>query len=192
VAIETLAYTVVDRFDGVEIRQYDGYVVAETEVEGDRSGATNEGFRRLAGYIFGGNRGDRKIAMTAPVLQAKGQRIAMTAPVLQQATGGADASADAGPWLIQFTMPAAYALDALPEPIDARVRLRAEPARRVAALRYSGGWSTRRYELKLRQLYDALARRGVAVAGAPVWARYNPPITPWFLRRNEILVDVAP
>jgi len=188
-AIETLAYTVVERFDDIEIRQYDGYVVAETEVDGDRRAATNEGFRRLAGYIFGSNHGDRKIAMTAPVLQAEGRKIAMTAPVLQQAAGGE--STETGPWLIQFTMPAAHSLDSLPEPIDARVHLRAEPPRRVAAYRYSGGWSTGRYEQKLKHLTDALARRGLVATGAPVWARYNPPITPWFLRRNEILVPVA-
>lgn len=188
-AIETLAYTVIERFDDIEIRQYDGYVVAETEVDGDRRAATNEGFRRLAGYIFGGNHGDRKIAMTAPVLQAEGRKIAMTAPVLQQAAGGA--STETGPWLIQFTMPAAYTLDSLPEPIDVRVHLRAEPPRRVAAYRYSGGWSTGRYEQKLAQLTDALVRHGLVAVGTPVWARYNPPITPWFLRRNEILVPVA-
>lgn len=189
-AIETLAYTVVERFDDIEIRQYDGYVVAETEVDGDRRAATNEGFRRLAGYIFGSNHGDRKIAMTAPVLQAEGRKIAMTAPVLQQAAGSG-AATETGPWLIQFTMPAAYTLDSLPEPIDARVHLRAEPPRRVAAYRYSGGWSTGRYEQKLAQLTDALVRRGLVAVGTPVWARYNPPITPWFLRRNEILVPVA-
>lgn len=189
-AIETLAYTVIERFDDIEIRQYDGYVVAETEVDGDRRAATNEGFRRLAGYIFGSNHGDRKIAMTAPVLQAEGRKIAMTAPVLQQAAGSG-AATETGPWLIQFTMPAAYTLDSLPEPIDARVHLRAEPPRRVAAYRYSGGWSTGRYEQKLAQLTDALVRRGLVAVGTPVWARYNPPITPWFLRRNEILVPIA-
>ena len=109
--------------------------------------------------------------------------------MLQQAAGGE--STETGPWLIQFTMPATYTLDSLPEPIDARVHLRAEPPRRVAAYRYSGGWSTGRYEQKLKHLTDALARRGLVATGAPVWARYNPPITPWFLRRNEILVPVA-
>lgn len=187
-AIETLSYTVVERFDGIEVRRYDGYLVAETEVAGDRSAAANEGFRRLAGYIFGANRGQRKIAMTAPVLQVKGQKIAMTAPVMQRATE--DAS-EAGPWLIQFTMPAAFLLDQLPEPLDPRVRLRAEPPRRMAALRYSGIWSKRRYEQKLEQLTDAMARHGLTAVGAATWARYNPPITPWFLRRNEILLPLA-
>jgi len=187
-AIETLSYKVVERFDGIEVRQYDGYVVAETEVAGDRSTVASEGFRRLAGYIFGGNRGQRKIAMTAPVLQSEGQKIAMTAPVLQRAVTEAS---EAGPWLIQFTMPAAFSLDQLPEPLDPRVRLRVEPPRRMAALRYSGTWSKRRFEQKLRQLTDAMARHGLTAVGAPTWARYNPPITPWFLRRNEILLPLA-
>src|SRR5512137_2997530 len=136
-ATEKPKYTVVQQVGGLEVRQYAPYLVAETEVTGSREEAGNAGFRRLAGYIFGGNRGERKIAMTAPVAQQEGARIAMTAPVSQQETP------DRGPstWVIQFMMPSGYTRATLPEPLDPAIRFRDVPARRLVALRYSGTWS---------------------------------------------------
>ena len=134
-ATEQVPYTVERTLQsGVEIRRYDSTVVAETLIEGGSySEAGNAGFRRLASYIFGANRGDAKIAMTAPVAMApdSGQRIAMTAPV--------DSARDSsGGWRIAFYMPAGYTLESLPQPLDPRVTLRVVPGRRVAALRFSG------------------------------------------------------
>ncbi len=185
-ALEKPSYRVVEARDGIELRDYEPYVVAETEVTGSRESAGNAGFRRLAAYIFGRNRGDRRIAMTAPVARREGTRIAMTAPVAQ----AAKPDAGEGTWVIQFMMPSALDLASLPEPLDPAVRFRRIPARRVAALRYSGTWSERRYLEKLEQLRAAMARAGLVAAGEPVWARYDPPFKPWFLRTNEILVDV--
>ena len=87
-AIETPKHDVVKRYPDFEIRQYASYVVAETVVEGDQGSVGNEAFSRLAGYIFGNNKGAKKIAMTAPVAQAAtvGSRIAMPAPVTQVST----------------------------------------------------------------------------------------------------------
>ncbi len=100
-------HEVLDRDGAFEVRRYPGRVIAETRVLGPWSAAGNEGFRRLAGYIFGKNRGRAKVAMTAPV----GQRpatIAMTAPVGQRR--------DADAWLVTFTMPAGETLATLPVP----------------------------------------------------------------------------
>lgn len=187
-AIEKPQYRVVQEVQGIEVREYAPYLVAETEVSGSREEAGNAGFRRLADYIFGKNRGDKKIAMTAPVAQQEGARIAMTAPVSQQETPDRGAST----WVIQFMMPSEYARDALPEPIDPAIRFREVPARRVAALRYSGTWSEERYLEKLAQLRAAMERAGLRAVGEPVWARYDPPFMPWFLRTNEILIEIAP
>ena len=180
-AIEKPAHEVVRRYADFEVRDYAPRVVAETEVRLPRKEAGNEGFRRLAGYIFGKNRGEQRIAMTAPVAQWPGRRIAMTAPVAQE-------ERSPGAFVVQFTMPASFTLATLPEPLDPQVTLRDEPARRVAVWRYSGTWSEERYEAQLARFRFALAREGLTAAGEPTWARYDPPWTPWFLRTNEIWV----
>lgn len=179
-AIESPRYAVVQRYAEFELRDYAPYLVAETEVEGSREDASYEGFRRLAKFIFGGNRGSRKIAMTAPVTQ--GTRIDMTAPVSQQGSGRR--------WTLKFMMPSSWTRATLPEPLDGRVRISERPARRVAVLDYSGTWSEQNYAEHLRTLESALARQGLRTTGAPEWARYDPPWKPWFLRRNEIQVEV--
>ncbi len=168
-----------------EIREYVPVVVAETTVEGDWRAAGNAGFRRLADYIFGANDGGRKIAMTAPVSQGRGgQTIAMTAPVAQERRGES--------WVVAFTMPSEYTLDRLPVPDDPAVRLRPVGERRVAAIRFSGSWDESRFQAKAAELKEWLASKGERAIGEPVTARYNPPWTLWFLRRNEILLELAP
>jgi hypothetical protein len=182
-ALEKPSYRVVERREAFELREYAPYLVAETVVGGSREEAGNTGFRVLAGYISGKNRGARKIAMTAPVTQAEPTTIAMTAPVAQ--------AGQEGRWSIQFMMPSAYTLETLPEPLDPAVSFRVVPARRVAAHTYSGTWSASRYEEHLATLRAALALAGLTAVGEPVWARYDPPFMPWFLRTNEILVELA-
>jgi SOUL heme-binding protein len=183
-ATETPVYEVLQRWPDVELRRYGATIVAETRVEGLREDAGQEGFRRLAGYIFGGNRTRASIAMTAPVGQtAANARIAMTAPVGQVREEGA--------WLVTFTMPASWSMETLPVPDDPRVTLREVPGALVLARRYSGSWSEARYVAEAGALDAACVREGLRVVGTPVWSRYDPPWTPSLLRRNEILLPVA-
>lgn len=183
VAIEESSYTVVEQADNFELRMYAPRIVAETLVEGDFSEVGNAGFRRLAGYIFGDNRKQQDIDMTAPVSQeSASEKIAMTAPVNQETVGGK--------WRITFTMPAGYTMETLPTPLDDRVILKQEPARLMAAIRYSGTWSRERYQEKEASLRSFIDEQGLRVVGEPVFARYNPPFTLWFLRRNEVLIPV--
>jgi hypothetical protein len=186
-AIEKPRHEVLERRDGYEVRQYAAYLVAETEVEASQAEAGNEGFRRLAGFIFGKNDGGRKLEMTAPVTQAPGTKLEMTAPVTQAPAGGAPDR-----WVVRFVMPSAFTLDTLPRPLDARVALREVPARRVAVLSYSGTWSTERYAEHEARLLAALRRDGLTPAGPAEWARYDPPWMPWFLRTIEVQVPLAP
>jgi len=186
-AAEKPSFRVAQKFEDFEVREYAAYLVAETEVSGTRESAGNAGFRVLAAYIFGKNRGERKIAMTAPVTQAEGKRVAMTAPVTQVR---GDGEAGDAPWIIQFMMPSRHTLETLPEPLDPAVRFRQVPVRRVAVLTYSGTWAETRYLEHLSGLREAMAREGLKPAGEPVWARYDPPFMPWFLRTNEILIPV--
>lgn len=176
-AIDEPRYSVVRAYDAFEVRRYEAYLVAETTVRAAAEDAGNQGFSALAGYIFGGNKGARKIDMTAPVAQTPA-KIAMTAPVTQSASSGA--------YVIQFAMPAEWTLETLPEPVNPSVTLRAVPARTLAVIGYSGTWSQSRYEEHLKKLQDALAQVGLRWHGEPVWARFDPPWMPWFLRRNEI------
>ena len=182
-AIEEPEYTVVRRYADFEIRDYAPYLVAEVLVPGPAEQAGNQGFRILAAYIFGKNAGERKIAMTAPVIQAPAPaKIEMTAPVIQTAADGG--------YIVQFTMPHEFTLGTLPEPLDPRVKIKAVPAARYAVVRYSGTWSTRNYDQHLEQLEQAVRAAGLRATGSPFYARYNPPFVPWFLRRNEIWIKL--
>jgi hypothetical protein len=178
-AIEEPKYEVTREFDGVELRQYAPYVVAEVVLDATADDAGSQAFPILAGYIFGKNKGERKFAMTAPVTQtAAPVKMEMTAPVTQAAVPGG--------MRVQFVLPEGVTLDTAPEPLDPRVQLRLVPASQWATIRYSGTWSQANYDEHLRKLQTALAAAGVATRGQPVLARYNAPFTPWFLRRNEI------
>jgi hypothetical protein len=182
-ALEEAKYTVILKDESFELRQYEPYLVAETVVDGDFDKAGNEGFRRLFKYISGENQNKRSIAMTAPVSQDAGsEKVAMTAPVSQERTDGR--------WRVAFVMPSEYTMDTLPQPVDPKVSLRQVPARRMAAITYSGTWSRERYE-KHKALLEAFIRqRKWTPLGEPILARYNSPFTLWFLRRNEVLIPV--
>ena len=168
---------------GLEIRRYGTRLAAETTVDADEMGARSQGFSRLAGYIFGGNAGAARIAMTAPVAQqAQGTRIAMTAPVAQSAAGEGHA--------IRFFLPAA--LRDPPVPNDARVRIVEVAGETVAVFRFTGSIDPGSVAAARARLLAALPRTGWVAAGEPVTWFYDPPWTIPALRRNEIAIPVAP
>lgn len=186
-ATEQVPYTVERTLEsGVEIRRYGETVVAETMIDsGSYADAGNEGFRRLAGYIFGGNQARQEIAMTAPVAMAAddGEQIAMTAPVASAREGNG--------WRVAFYMPAEFTLETLPVPRDPRVVLRTVPGRRVAALRFSGRGTVGQFTERTSELVRVLTDAGVDMIGSPWTARYNAPWVLPPLRRNEAMVEVA-
>jgi len=178
-ATEEPSYEVVQQLDGAEVRRYAPYVVAEVLVAGTAEQAGSEAFPILAGYIFGRNKGARKFDMTAPVTQAAVPvELEMTAPVTQAPAPGG--------YVVQFVLPKGVTLASAPEPIDPRVQLREVPGGRVAAIRYSGFWSQANFDEHLGKLQAALRAAQLRWTGEPILARYNPPFTPWFLRRNEV------
>lgn len=182
-AIEEAQYTVVLEEQNFEVRNYEPHVVAETLVNGDFDKAGSKAFSRLFDYISGNNTSSQKIAMTAPVAQeAESEKIDMTSPVGQQQVNGS--------WAVSFMMPASYSLDTLPVPKDSEVTLRQVPARHMAAVRYSGFWSEKAYTRNKADLDAWIAKNAFRVVGEPIWARYNPPFMPWFLRRNEVLIPI--
>ena len=182
-AIEKAKYTVLDKEDDFELRQYEARIVAETYVEGSLKESGDDGFRRLYNYISGDNKKKQSISMTAPVGQEpSSEKIAMTAPVNQEKKDSQ--------WRITFLMPSEYTMETLPEPTDKRVKLLEEPSRLMAAVRYSGTWSEASYQKKRSLLEEYIQKRGWTQKGEAVWARYDPPFMPWFLRRNEVLIPV--
>lgn len=187
-AAEEPPHTVIWSAGSIEIRDYATMIVAEVEVDGDMVEAGNRGFRPLANFIFGDNtRPDgpsgANIEMTAPVIQTRSQKIAMTAPVTQ-------ARSDGQTWRVAFVMPADWSMETLPRPNDARVQISQTPARRMAAIRFSGGPNEKKFETKAKELSDFLEQEGYQIVGEPIYARYNPPWTPTFLRRNEVLIEI--
>jgi len=182
-AVEEAEYTVIRQDGDIEIREYADAIIAETVVDDKFEDAGNRAFRKLFGYIGGDNRSQSEIAMTAPVSQEKrSEKIAMTSPVGQQKSGDG--------WAVSFMMPASYTMETIPQPTDPSVVIRQIPAHRVAAIRYSGFWSEEKYQEHLEELNVWIKNENQEVAGQPVWARYNAPFTPWFMRRNEILIPV--
>lgn len=188
--IEEPRYDVVARHGEMEIRAYAPRILAETVVDGNFERAPNEGFRRIADFIFGNNKPGKEVAMTAPVevipkpAATESTKIAMTAPVTQQASA-------AGKWTITFTMPASYTMETLPKPVDDRVTVRQLAPMKYAALRF-GGFNTRsNVDAAIARLRQLASEQGIKLRGEPVYARYNPPWTPWFWRRNEILIELV-
>jgi hypothetical protein len=167
---EEPAYQVSATLGSVQIRQYARRIAAETVVSGDAQAARGAGFRRLAGYIFGANQGGRRIAMTAPVAQAR------------------DAE---GRWVIRFYLPAALTMAQLPQPSDPQLRLVEVPAQNFAVLRFSGDRSPAAVAEREAELLAALPASGWEAETEPVAWFYDPPWTlPW-LRRNEVAVEVV-
>ena len=161
-ALEEPTYEVLFTVGDVEFRRYEPYILAEVTVTGDAQ--DRRAFQILAGYIFGDNDNSEKMNMTAPV-----------------ETRGSDYA---------FVMESKYSPKTLPRPNDARIRIIEREGRVVAALRFSGRWSQGNIGKHEAQLLDALAGMDIEVKGAPELARYNSPFTPWFLRRNEIIIPV--
>ena len=183
-AVSEPKFTIESQKDHYEIRKYSDTIVAETIVEESFDEAGSKAFRILADFIFGNNKAKTKIDMTAPVAQQPAsEKINMTAPVSQ--------IKDSRGYVIQFYMPENYTMETLPEPNDNRVKLRQLGPRKVAVFKYSGSWSESKYKSKLEEFQTLLQQDNVKTVGEPAFARFNSPFQLWFLRRNEIWLEVA-
>jgi hypothetical protein len=169
-ALEEPEYEVISATDVYEIRRYEPFIVAEVDVGGDADSAGNRAFRILASYIFGDNREQAKMSMTAPVTSVDSESVGYT---------------------YAFVMESKYTLETLPAPNDPRIRITRTEPRTMAAHRYSGRWTERNYQRHVEKLRATLAAEGVETRGGPMLARYNSPFTPWFMRRNEILFEIV-
>lgn len=178
------------RMDGsIEVRDYDAMLVANVVVSGMRYAALKNGFRILAGYIFGGNAAQIKFAMTAPVTQEAviitDQNLGIAGPELQQLLE------PEREWAIRFVMPPGYTLTSLPSPTDARIKLLAIPARRMAVIRFAGFNSNSNLICHLEALLGWLKAHDIIPTGGLIYAFYDPPWTLPFFKRNEVMVSIS-
>lgn len=184
--IEEPKYELVEKKDGYEIREYASYIVAEVEIEWDMKTALNQGFRLLAGYIFGENTQKESVKMTVPVMEMSAwmsESIKMTVPVIESL-------ASSGKRIIAFTMPSKYTLDTLPKPSNANIWFRTVEKSRRAVLQYSWYATEARVDQKKKLLTNALIRDGFNIKWEIISAQYNPPLSFPPLRRNEVMVDI--
>jgi SOUL heme-binding protein len=183
--IEEPSYSVLEKKDGYEIRQYAPYILAQTTVSGDYDEATGKGFRIIADYIFGNNTKKESIAMTTPVLESQGvsEKISMTTPVLESAGENNERT-------IAFVLPSKYTLETLPTPNNTAVTFVEVPSRKVVALRFTWYASAKRMERKKALLESYLKRDTITATGGAETARYNPPLSMPLLLRNEVLIPI--
>ncbi|MCQ8892473.1 MAG: heme-binding protein [Candidatus Methanosuratincola sp.] len=168
--VEEPKYKIIKKLGDVEIRRYPPIVVARAE-------GTEDPFSLLFAYISGKNRQKKKVSMTVPVISEK---IAMTAPVISDSSS------------MSFVLPSSYTLETAPEPLDSRIRVIQMPARTIGVIRFSGRWSQSKFEEKSGELLGTLSKEGIRTKGEIFTMLYNPPYTPWFMRRNEVAVEIDP
>lgn len=213
--IDQPKYTVLQQNKNYEIRQYDSYIIAQTQVQGDYRQAASQGFRILADYIFGNNtkqsqikmtapvnitdsesiemtvpvtiKESEKINMTAPVTISESENIQMTAPVTisEQTKESTESS-----YIVSFVMPFDYTLQTLPKPNNPQVEIKTQPARKVAALKFSWYAGANRVESKKQELLNLLKQDQLSTISHPEYAGYDAPLSAPWLRRNEIIIEL--
>ena len=169
---ETVAYTVTEKIGEIEFRKYPELILATVHDPGDDSG-----FSYLFEYITGKNRVQGTIPMTAPVITS--EQIQMTAPVVSDKQS------------MSFVMPAGKTMQEMPEPLDEHVQLSTVPAREIAVIRFSGYARRKKVKEIENRLLDGLKDAEIETRGAPFLMRYDPPWTLWFLRRNEVGIEIT-
>jgi len=193
-ATEEPKYVLLEKLEPFELRAYAPRIVAEVKVDGDLDAASSQGFRLIAAYIFGKNQVSEKIAMTSPVGiesndQGRSAKIAMTAPVTIEGVKSLDKSSH-NQWTVSFVMPAEYTLDTLPKPLDSQVKIRELPSEKRAVITFSGFYNEEKVQEKTRALQAWIKDKNLKSTGEPQFARYNPPWTLPFMRRNEVMIQV--
>ncbi len=187
VATEEPKFSLLEKDQSFELRLYEPKIIAEVEVDGDMSAASRKGFRQIADFIFGNNTAQsgksEKISMTAPVaIKPASEKIAMTAPVgVQQSEKG---------WRVSFVMPSQYTLETLPKPNNPQISIKQLPAKKFALIRFSGLVDEEKMQAKSAELNQWITMKKLNPVGIPELARYNPPWTLPFLRRNELMIEV--
>jgi hypothetical protein len=182
-SIEQPKFNVIKSEENYEVREYEEQIIAKTSVKGERKEATNEGFRLIANYIFGNNTVNESIAMTSPVISQDSEAIAMTSPVTST-------EETEGTYTISFIMPSKYTIENIPKPINKDVVLEELAKKTYAVLSFSGYTPEKKVNEKIKDLEEALENDELSISKQAILSQYNPPWTPWFMRRNEIWIEL--
>ncbi len=167
--VKEVKYRLIKKLNNVEIRRYNSLIIAKVDGYGDA------GFNLLFNYITGDNTQKATLEMTSPVIS---QHIEMTAPVLSEKDS------------IAFVMPEEYTLETTPTPNDERIKIQYIPERYVAALRFTGRLTSSKFAKKSEQLLKELQTAKIRTKGNIFAMRYSGPLTPWFMRKNEVATEV--
>ena len=189
-ATEEPKFFIIEKSEPFELRDYAPQLIAEVKVEGDLDTASSQGFRLIAAFIFGKNQVSEKISMTAPVgIEAtQSTKIAMTVPVGIEASK--ESATGVNQWVFSFVMPSEYTMATLPKPLNPLVTIRELPAQKRAAIIFSGFNNETKVLEKTKALEEWIKSKQWQAIGVPQFARYNPPWSLPFMRRNEILITV--
>jgi effector-binding domain-containing protein len=182
--VETPEYNIIAKEMSIEIREYQPILIAQVTVKGTREEAINNGFKVLAKYIFGDNRRQSKVAMTAPVMQeAHSANISMTAPVTQKKIDDT--------WAISFVMPSEFTVENLPLPNNNNIVISEVMSEKIAVITFSGTTNSNILEQKTKELIKFLEDNNYKYTSEVRYAFYNPPWTVPFLRRNEVMIPIV-
>jgi hypothetical protein len=167
--VETPKYRVLNQYDDIEIRDYEPMLLASTTIDENRNDSLKSGFKILADYIFGNNKANTKIAMTAPVMQYKYNNS----------------------WVVSFMMPSAYNANSLPYPYSTNISIKEQSKQKYIVIRFSGFNSDANIARNEEKLKSFTLKNKIKVISSSIYAFYNPPWTLPFLKRNEIWLKVA-
>lgn len=165
--IETYSYVVTKKYDAFEIRNYEASLFTYVKLSGNKyRDESSKGFSILAGYIFGGNDKNEKIAMTSPVAMSLEDSMTM-----------------------MFMVPKKFKKETLPKPDQSEIKFQEEPKKTVAAIAFSGWANDEKIEKYKQKLKSALEAKEIPYTNRFFFLGYNPPYE-FFNRKNEIIVEL--
>jgi hypothetical protein len=186
IGVDEPEFNLISKEDNFEIRQYAPKILAQVSVAGNFDEASSEGFKALADFIFGNNtsiEGDTRIDMTAPVeIVPKSNKTEMTAPAITEGKNNE--------WIVSFVMPKKYSLSTLPKPNNKNINIISLPTEKYAVIVFSGLIKESNYDEQVKLLNNFITSKNLTPWGAVKIARYNPPWTPPFFRRNELMIKI--
>lgn len=171
--VEQAEYTVIRKTKDYEIREYAPHIIAEVTLQGDYDNVTTQGFGIIAKYIFGNNKDNTSIAMTAPV---------MVRNDFKNENNKSNT--------ISFFMPKSYNINNLPKPNNDLIKIIPVPAKKYLVTSFRWYRTENKIKKEQENLQFLANRDNLQIDKDFIYAGYNAPWTPPWMSRNEILVEL--